>query len=164
MKIDLHRRIASRPSIGGVVLLGFVLALPLAGQIRQGFTGTAWKFPEFYESALAIKGQSIPLKGMLLGGEGRHLSNRVFRVKDMRLEQYALDGRTNLIARAPDCLFDQSDRVAWSTGALEIVAMDGAMFIEGHQGFQVRMTNSTLNISNRVRTVIQHDFARTLKP
>jgi hypothetical protein len=39
--------------------------------------------------------------------------------------------------------------------------MGGAMRVEGNEGFQVRMTNSTLTVSNRVRTVIrQHAVNR----
>ena len=82
----------------------------------------------------------------------------------MQLEHYELDGKTNLIARAPECLFDMETRIAWSTGRLEIVAMSGAMRVEGNHGFQVQMTNSVLIISNRVRTVIERDHLGKFRP
>jgi hypothetical protein len=44
--------------------------------------------------------------------------------------------------------------VAYSTGRLEVVAADGLLRIEGNEGFLVQLTNSTLHVSNRVRTVI----------
>ena len=136
---------------------------PLAAQVRQGFKGSSWKFPEYYELPLTGKFHTNRLKGLIQGAEGQHLSNRLFRVTAMRLEHYELDGRTNLLARAPECLFDMDTRVAWSTGRLEIVGLGGAMWVEGDRGFQVHMTNSTLTISNRVRTIIRQQLVKSAK-
>jgi hypothetical protein len=163
VKIALHPS-RSRHVLGGVLLLAVALVGPLAGQIRQGYKGSVWKFPDYYDTPLTGPSQTNRLKGMILGEAGQHLSNRVFRVMEMQLEHYELDGKTNLLARAPECLFDASDRVAWSTGRLEIVGLNGAMFVQGRQGFQARMTNSTLIISNRVRTIINQDLVRLSKP
>lgn len=150
------------------VAMGFMLAAlagwPALTQISSGFKGSGWKYPERYELPLLAKGQTNRLKGMLMGKEGQHLSNRIFRVTTMQLEHYELDGKTNLVARAPECLFDMEPRIAWSTGRLEIIAMGGAMRVEGNQGFQVQMTNSVLTISNRVRTVIERDQFGRFRP
>lgn len=166
MRIVFHSPWSSAASrcLGGVLLLALALAGPLAGQVRQGSRGSAWKFPDYYDTPLIGSSQTNRLKGMILGEAGQHLSNRVFRITDMQLEHYELDGKTNLVARAPECLFDASDRVAWSTGRLEIVGLNGAMFVHGRQGFQARMTNSTLIISNRVRTIINQDLVKLSKP
>jgi hypothetical protein len=158
------RNSAASLRLSSVLLLAVALVGPLAGQIREGFRGSAWKFPEYYELPLIGRSQTNRLKGMILGEHGQHLSNRVFRVTHMHLEHYELDGRTNLLARAPECLFDMETRVAWSTGRLEIVGMGGAMHVEGNAGFQARMTNSVLLISNRVRTVIRQDLVKSSKP
>ena len=160
MKTNLNFRPPHRPATGHWFVLGFLVALPLLGQIRQGFTGSSWKFPEYYEIPFTGGIQTNKLRGLALGSEGYHLSNRLFRVTDMHIEHYGMDSRTNLVARAPECLFDASTRVAWSTGRLEIVAMDGEMTMRGTHGFQVRMTNSTLTISNRVRTTIRHGLVK----
>ena len=68
------------------------------------------------------------------------------------------------VAVAPECLFDADARVAWSTGRLDIVGMNGGITIRGNRGFQARMTDSTLTISNRVRTVIQRELVRPITP
>ena len=75
----------------------------------------------------------------------------------MRLEHYQFDGRTNVVALAPECLFDNEARIAWSTGRLEVVGMNGVLRIVGNEGFLVNMTNSALVVSNRVRTVLRQE-------
>jgi len=139
-------------------MLMLAATVPLVAQLQQGFKGTAWKFPEYYETPLPGKNRSFPLKGLISGEQGRHLSNSLYLVIGMLLEHYEFEGVTNLLARAPECLFNMDTRLAWSTGRLEIVGMGGALTVEGNQGFLARMTNSTLTISNRVRTVIRQDL------
>jgi len=146
------------------LLLVLAVAAPLVAQIQQGFKGTALKFPEYYEMPLPGKNRTYPLKGLFSGEQGRHLSNSIYFVTAMRLEHYEMDGATNLLARAPECLFDMDTHMAWSTGRLEIVGMGGALTIQGHQGFRASLTNSTLIISNRVRTVIQRGLLNESKP
>jgi len=136
----------------------FAVAAPLVAQIQQGFKSTAWKFPEYYEVPLVGKSRSFPLKGLISGVQGQHLSNSIYLVTGMRLEHYDLDGATNLLARAPECLFNMDTHMAWSTGRLEIVGMGGALTIKGNQGFQASLSNSTLTVSNRVRTIIHQDL------
>lgn len=164
MKIRLAQATLLRARGPWLLVLAAALALPVIGQIRSGIQATGWKFPERYELPLMARGQTNRLKGMLMGAQGRHLSNQVYRVNQMQLEHYELDGKTNLIARAPECLFDMDERIAWSTGRLEIVGLAGAMRMEGNEGFEARMTNSTLTISNRVRTVLRQNLPRITKP
>jgi len=146
------------------LLLALALAAPLVAQIQQGFKSTAWKFPEYHETPLPGEKRTYPLRGLISGEQGRHLSNSIYFVTGMRLEHYAWEGATNLLARAPECLFNTDTRIAWSTGRLEIIGMGGALSVEGKQGFQANMTNSTLIISNRVRTVIQRVLLNQSKP
>ena len=104
------------------------------------------------------------MKGLLTGAKGQPVTNDVYLITTMRLEHYELDGRTNLIALAPECLFNNDTRVAWSTGRLEIIGLDGDVHVEGHRGFRAFMTNSTLIISNRVRTIIRQNPASPVNP
>jgi hypothetical protein len=166
MRTNHHRAASSRsgPRLPLPLLLVLSLAAPLVAQIQQGFKGAALKFPEYYETPLPGKNRSFPLKGLITGEQGRHLSNSLYLVTGMRMQHRELDGTTNLLARAPECLFDTDTHVAWSTGRLEIVGMGGALTIQGNQGFQVQMTNSTLIISNHVRTVIQRGLLNAPKP
>lgn len=141
-----------------------LLSSSLFGQIRQGFKGIGSRYPEFYELPSTGRAQTNRLKGMFFGNEWQHLSNKVFRVSGMRIEHYELAGSTNLIATAPECLFDAEARVAWSAGPLEIVGMDGGLKIRGTRGFYARMRESTLTLSNKVRTAIQREFIGPILP
>ena len=143
--------------------LGFILAvevlfgLRLSAQISRMAIVRNFKVPEFYDTPLRGKGQTNRLKAMLFGDVGQFVTNDIWRITQMRLEHYPPEGDTNLIARAPECLFDRDTSVAWSTGRLEIVGQGAAFFIEGNTGFEARLTNSTLIISNRVRSVFRQD-------
>jgi hypothetical protein len=164
VKTNGQRSASSRPGLGWPLLFVLTVAAPLVAQIQQGFKGTAWKFPEYYEMPLIGKSRSFPLKGLISGEQGRHLSNSIYLVTVMRLEHYEFEGVTNLLARAPECLFDTDTRVAWSTGRLEIVGRGGALTIHGYQGFHASLTNSILIISNRVRTVIERGLLDESNP
>lgn len=145
-------------------MLALALTAPLIAQIQQGFKSTAWKFPEYYETPLPGETRTFPLKGLISGEQGSHLSNSIYFVTGMRLEHYTAEGVTNLLARAPECLFNTGTRMAWSTGRLEIVGKGGALTIQGNEGFQATLTNSILIISNRVRTVIERGLLNESKP
>jgi hypothetical protein len=144
--------------------LGVFVAVPLGAQLGNMVFKGGFKAPEYYETLPTGRSQTNRLRGLLMGAEGSPVSNEVVRVKQMHIEHYQLDGQTNLVARAPECFFDARSKVAWSTGRLEIVGMSGTMFVEGNEGFQVRMTNSTLTISNRVRTVLRQGLVKAAKP
>jgi hypothetical protein len=104
------------------------------------------------------------MKGIFIGAEGHTISKDLVRFIGVRIEYFGLDGKTNMVVVAPEAFFDSNPRIAWSTGRLDITAMGGAMRVRGNEGFQVRMTNSTLTISNRVRTVIRQDVVNRVKP
>lgn len=144
--------------------LALLLAVPLFAQIRQGFRGSGSKYPEFYPLQPGTGPQTNRLKGMFFGSEWQHLSNKVFRVNGMKIEHYEWAGTTNLVATAPECLFDAEARIAWSTGRLDIVGMSGALTIRGQRGFFARMRESTLMISNDVRTTIQRELIGPITP
>lgn len=145
--------------------LGALIGGPLLAQLSQTAIIRGFKFPELYELPKVAGGsQTNRMKGLFVGVEGHTISNDVVRFKGVRIEYYGLDNKTNMTAVAPEAFFERDSRIAWSTGRLEIVAMDGAMRVEGNEGFQVRMTNSTLTISNRVRTLIRQDVVNRAKP
>ena len=147
-----------------VAALVLIFVLPLAGQLSRYAKGKDVKFPQFYETPMTGRSQTNRLKGLLMGAEGQYLSNEVVLVTKMRLEHYQPDGRTNVVALAPQCFFDNEARLAWSTGRLEVIGINGALRIEGNQGFQVSMTNSSLVVSNRVRTVIRQEPQNPIHP
>jgi len=149
---------------GGIAAVVLLCVLPLAGQLTRQLKARDVKFPEFYENPMMGKSQTNKLKGLLMGAEGQYLSNELFLVTQMRLEHYQPDGRTNVVAKAPQCIFDNEARLAWSTGRLEVIGVNGGLRIEGNEGFQVQMTNSSLIVSNRVRTVLHQESPNRFNP
>lgn len=153
-----------RPAILLAGALALLLAAPMVAQIRSGFRGSGSKYPEFYPLQPTAGPQTNRLKGMFFGNEWQHLSNKVFRVSGMKIEHYEWSGTTNLVATAPECFFDADARTAWSTGRLDIVGMGNGLTIRGRRGFLARMRESTLMISNDVRTTIQRQLIGPITP
>jgi hypothetical protein len=139
----------------------------LPGQIARYVKGKDLRWPDFYETPTSGKGHTNRLRGMLMGAEGQSMSNDLFvvRLTQMRLEHYDLLSKTNLVALAPECFFDTQGRVAWSaTSRLDIVGMNGALLVHGDRGFHLVMSNSTMTVSNRVRTTIRQDMMKSTQP
>lgn len=164
--MKLNRQLPRLRGLANGLALGIaaLLAVTATAQIRGGFKGSGSKYPEYYPSVPGTGTQTNRLRGLFFGQDWQHLSNRVFRVNGMRIEHYEFTGTTNLVAVAPECLFDAEARVAWSTGRLEIVGQEGAVTLQGNRGFFATMTNSTLMISNRVKTSIRRELAGPLIP
>lgn len=164
MKVNQHgpsfRSLAAGLALGAAVLLtGTTTA-----QIRGGFKGSGSKYPEYYPITPGAGTQTNRLRGLFFGQDWQHLSNKVFRVNGMRIEHYEMTGGTNLVAVAPECLFDAEARVAWSTGRLDIVAQEGSVRLNGRRGFFASMTNSTLFLSNDVKATIRRELAGPIAP
>lgn len=156
-----HRPGAAAKAAGLAVGLAFVAAASVVLAQISSPRGRDLVVPEYNEKAVQAGQLTNQLKGQLRLKEVEYLPNRLVRGRHMQLDQYAPDGRTNVAARAPECYFDERSRTAWSTGRLEIIARDGWLEVVGRGGFQVSLTNTTLLLSNRVRTVIKQNL---LKP
>jgi len=167
------KRFLSSPSQAGpwvAVLVAALLFLPillleqpLLAQFGRGSRVKDFKFPDFFEP---VPGQprTNRLRTLITGAEAEpHLSGIVY-VKEMRIERYQEDGRTNLIATAPTCVVDANQRVVSSTGRLEVVTANGQLFLEGNRGFYCQLTNFNLIVSNQVRTVIRQDLLKSVSP
>jgi hypothetical protein len=139
-----------------------VMAPVVHAQLNRTARGRNIVFPEYYEKAVLSRQQTNQLKGRLTLMEGEYLPSGLILGKTMQLDQYTPDGHTNLVARAPECLFNPTNRAAWSTGRLEIVAMDGRFIMSGNEGFEASLTNTTLTLSNRVRTVFKQSVMKPL--
>ena len=153
-----------RRAVGPLLLAG-ALALPLAlpaqlsrlGRIRN------FKIAEIYEPGELGPGRTNRIKSQLTGQEAQpQLDGTVF-VEGMRLESYETDGRTNLIAQAPECIVDGPRHLAYSTNRVEVATANGQFYLEG-VGFLSSLTNIDIIISNRVRTVIRRDAMPLAKP
>ncbi len=80
-----------------------------------------------------------------------------YRAQGMRIENFAEDGSTNIIAEAPECFLNNKDKTATSTNRLELETGNG-LHIEGY-GYFCQLTNFTLYLSNSVKTRISRGLA-----
>ena len=151
-------RFASRRTPEILVLLTLLLAtMLLHAQYSTGGKVKGFRGGEFYP--ISEKVPPNRLKFFLTGAEAEPRTKDLIDMKEMRLENYAVDRRTNVIAKAPQCLVHMDGRQfldVSSTGRLEMVTGNRQFFVEGNEGFFCNLTNSTLVVSNRGRTIIRH--------
>jgi hypothetical protein len=162
---ETPRRRRNRPGAvwRGTLILGTLFGVSLVSVLLAQISsprGRNLVVPEYFEHATP-GARSSQLKGRLFLKEIVYLSNRRIYGKDMQLEQYTPDGITNLVARAPECVFSESNRTVTSTGLLMIAAMDGQFNIATKEGFEASLTNTVLTLSNRVRLNLKQNL---LKP
>lgn len=154
------RRSKQKQKAIAIACLVLLMAFAVGAQLNRFARGRNIVYPEYNEKVVRAGLLTNQMKGCLILGEGEYLPNGTVLGNAMRLEQYTIDGRTNLVARAPECIFNPATRLAWSTGRLDIVAMEGRFNLSGRRGFQANLTNTTLIVSNRVRTVLQQNILR----
>jgi hypothetical protein len=104
--------------------------------------------------------QQVKMK--LSGAEAKPLPGTLFDLKKMRVEKFAADGRLEAVVEAPHCIYAPLDGVASSAGHLDFKSGDGKFRVEG-DGFLWQQNESSLVISNHVRTVIELPSAKPEK-
>jgi hypothetical protein len=140
------------------------VAADLAAQLGKPGKITGFRFPVFRESAPGKPDRSRT-KTLITGAEARPQLDGLIPVTGMRLEDYSLpDGTTNLVAIAPHCIIDSTNRLVSSTGRLELIIAGGRILLEGRDGFRCTLTNLHLVVSNRVKTVIRPEKSETSPP
>jgi hypothetical protein len=154
------RRLRARRALA-VLLMGVGLWAAAWGQMMPVKRVRDFRMPEYFEHASA--GRSNQLKSLVTGAEAIPIRSNRVEVTQMHVEDYAPDGRTNLVARAPHCVFNPISREISSTGRVEAALGNGRILMEG-EGFLVRMTNLHCVISNRVRTVIRREVIQDSAP
>jgi hypothetical protein len=100
------------------------------------------------------------MKSRLAGAEAQPLAGGLLLIKQLRLEEFAEDGKLQSVVEAPECLYDRLKLTANSPGHLRLRSGDEKFRVEG-DGFLFHQTNSFLTISNNVRTVIEDAPALT---
>ena len=142
-----------------------VAALMARAQLSQRIKGKNFTFLEYYEPEAGVKSQTNRIKNILRGAEGQSLTPDLIRIRQMRLENYPPAGPgTNLIAQSPEAYFDKEASLITSTTRLDLVTSGGQIVMHGETGFSFSMNDSTLIVSNRVRTVIQNAGLKGRKP
>ncbi len=150
------RRVALAASGAAVALW---LCQPLWSQTtnqpaRDGLLIKNFVLAEHYEAPGARPGQTNLLKALVIGKTAVPYGHDLYLVREMRMEQFLQDGRTNLVARSPECIVDLNRKEISSSQHVKADGNGGNLFIEG-DGFFCRLTNLYLVISNNVRTVIR---------
>lgn len=103
--------------------------------------------------------QSQRLKTLLRGDEAAYMQNPI-PIQGMTIETYTESGLTNLIAIAETCFADRTNRTASSSGPLDLRLADGSFTLVG-VGFLWSQTNTTLVVSNQVRSILRGDLLQT---
>lgn len=112
------------------------------------------KYPEYDRATGRIK-------SLLTGDTAVQVEGGLMLITGMRMETYQYDGASrnvDLIIEAPECLFSFRTHVASSDGPMTLRRADGDASLSG-RGFEWRQRESTLTISNNVRTVTREGFS-----
>lgn len=125
--------------------------VPQVGVV-EGFEATEYyPEPDHTQLMARIKAEKVnPYEG------GRLL------LSTMHLQVFQRDGTAAFSVKAPECVYDFTVGTASSTGKLHMASGDGRLSVEG-EGFQWRQKGMTLNISNRVHTVLRGVLANKTK-
>jgi len=67
------------------------------------------------------------------------------------------EGQSNLVVSTPQCVFDLRNKVVSSTNTLQARSVSGELSVEG-EGFECRLADERLIVSNRVHAVIGKDW------
>jgi len=100
------------------------------------------------------------MKSRLSGAEAQPLAGGLLAIKQLKLEMFRPDGRPEIIVIAPECVYNQLDGTASSSGRLEVRTGDDRISVEG-EGFLWRQNDSFLTISNQVHTVIKSGLEKS---
>lgn len=93
------------------------------------------------------------IERLFSGAEAQPLPGGLLLVKKVKIEKFDLSGKLQLVAEAPECVYDPVNVVATSPGEVHVRSGDGQLKIDG-EGFLWRQNDSVFIISNRVETVI----------
>jgi hypothetical protein len=125
-------------------------AAPLAlAQLPIAGNATDFNSVQYYK---APHQQDIQL--LFSGAEAEPIAGGLLLVKQVKLEHFDLSGKLQLIAEAPECIYDPVNAVANSPGAVHVRNGDGSLTIDG-EGFLWRQHESVFTISNKVDTVFE---------
>jgi lipopolysaccharide export system protein LptA len=134
-----------------VVVLGLVM-IAWPGRSQPAVGGQGFKFTEYYDPPHATQ-----LKALLEGARPQRQPDGKIQVTDAKYRTYRVTGEGEMTVEAPQCVYDPGQRSISSSGPLHLKTADGKFSIEG-EGFLWQQTNSTLQVSNRVHTVIHPEL------
>ncbi|HWC58232.1 MAG TPA: hypothetical protein VHC44_00960 [Verrucomicrobiae bacterium] len=139
------------PLLGLIAVFCLAMSLALAADQQVGNSVKGFKAPlEYFDPP-----HELQVKSYLEGSQSEFLSGGMIGLRNAKLLTYHEDGSVEMIARAPECIYDTRQRTVSSTGQLQVQTLDSGLSVwhEG-VGFRWLQTNSDLTISNQVTTII----------
>ncbi len=141
------------PLLSLIAVFCLAMSLALAANSQVGNSVKGFKAPlEYFDAP-----HELQVKSYLEGSQSEFLSNGLIGIQNARLLTYHEDGTVEMIAMAPQCIYDTRLSTVSSTGRLQVQTVDpesGLSFRHEGVGFRWLQTNSDLKISNQVTTVI----------
>ena len=129
--------------------LTFGLAmLPRLGHGQPAVSGQGFKFTEYYPAPHETR-----MKWMMEGAKAERQPDGRILATDVKYQTFREAGGGEMTVQAPQFFYDREQRSLSSPGPLRVQTADGKFSIEG-EGFLYQQTNSVLQVSNRVHTVI----------
>jgi len=122
----------------------------VSGQVSS--FGKGKNFKVALESYPPPNGQQI--KSFLQGAEAEPQAGGRVVIRQARLQTFKVTGEQELLVETPECVYDSASIEISSAGALKVQTGDGRFSLEG-RGWLWQQTNSSLAISNDVRTVLK---------
>src|SRR5580765_992362 len=138
---------ASRIILVAAFFIVYSLSVAFVQAQPQPIEGTNFKVAELFDPP-----NEKQIKDLIEGARARHQGSQTV-VYDARVQRFSTNGAVEIIIEAPECFYDDKAKAVNSAGPVQFRTADGRFFLSG-VGFLWRQTNSTLYISNQVRTVV----------
>jgi lipopolysaccharide export system protein LptA len=112
-----------------IAVFCLVMSLALAADTHVGNSVKGFKAPlEYFDPP-----HELQVKSYLEGSESEFLSNGMIGLRGAKLLTYHDDGSVEMIAMAPQCVYDTRQRTVSSTGQLQVQTLDSGLAVL-HQG------------------------------
>jgi hypothetical protein len=120
-----------------------------AQQLPAGADASDFSSVEYFDAP-----HQQQIKSEISGAEAEPMDGGLLLIKRAKLERFEVDGKTQFIANAPECVYNPMNGEARSPGVVHMQTGDEELQVDG-QGFLWRQSESFLIISNQVQTIIE---------
>lgn len=93
-------------------------------------------------------------RSVLKGSDARQAANGMLEILNAHVDLFNADNSLDLTIETPQCLYQNTTKVASSSRELSVKTGDGRLTLQG-VGFSWQQNNSSLVVSNSVRAVLQ---------
>ncbi len=146
LNLEKHR-------IGWFWLAGLVCSLSGLGQV-------AVQFKDFS----ALGSDRAGKRSVLKGSDARQAANGMLEIMEAHVDLFNADNSLDLTIETPQCLYQNTTKVAYSAQGLSVKTGDGRLTLRG-VGFSWQQNTSSLVVSNNVHAVLERSaFSRDLSP